>query len=559
EADLTLFCSRSVFEEESAECRMAAFVDHGVDFEQFRSAGNGPVSEPGDVRAIPHPRVGFVGGIDAHTFDPELFLQTAAALPECAFVMVGACSLPEGWCNLPNVHFLGRKAYDEVAAYMAACDVLIMPWNRSPWIKACNPVKLKEYLAVGRPVVSTPFDELEHYQGLVCVADDAQKFAEGIRTALKAQPDADAMRQRVEQETWTAKARMVLENLQQAGVSFRGTPAARRRNGAAGQTSAGVLSETRAPAHTNHKRQLLPLGLLLPSKRGSYWRKRHFAAAGMLALLAVWVTRDAWADILRLASRNEECSHIWLVIPVALWLAKVRREEVSVPRRSSYLLAPLLVVLGWALYSLGDTFLFQSLWHLGAVVIVVGCALSVLGGSVLLRFWPSFAVLVFLVPVPKIVQQQIGLPMQAYAARITAFILETLGTPIALSGSVLQVNGVSVAVAEACNGIRMLFALTLVCFLYAFSTRLSTQTRILIVLMSPFVAIAANVLRLIPTVWLYGYTNSHTADMFHDISGWAMMPVALFGLFSAGALLRWTFAKDSDQPEEARQSVASST
>ena len=248
----------------------------------------------------------------------------------------------------------------------------------------------------------------------------------------------------------------------------------------------------------------------------------------------------------------------WLVLPVALWLAWVRREEVSVPRRSGYLIAPLVLVFGWLLYSVGDTFLFQSFWHLGAVVIVAGCALSVLGGSVLLRFWPSFAVLVFLVPVPRIVQQQVGLPMQAFTAQITAFVLDTLGTPIALSGSVLQVNGVSVAVAEACNGIRMLFALTLVCFLYAFSTRLSTWTRILIVLMSPFVAIAANVLRLVPTVWLYGYTNSQTADLFHDISGWAMMPVALFGLFSAGALIRWTLAKDSGPPEEVHQRVASS-
>ncbi len=559
DADLTLFCSRSVFEEESADCRMAAFVDHGVDFEQFQAAGDGELPEPSDVRALPHPRVGFVGGIDAHTFDPELFLQTAAALPECAFVMVGACSLPEGWCTLDHVHFLGRKAYDAVAAYMAACDVLIMPWNRSPWIKACNPVKLKEYLAVGRPVVSTPFDELEHYQGLVCVADGAQEFVEGIRAALKTSPDVNAMREHVQQETWTAKARLVLENLQQAGVSFRGTPAARRRNGVVGQSAAGVRSETRAPAHVNTKRQLLPLGLLLPSKRGAYWRKRHFIAAVIMALCAAWVTRDAWADIFRLASRNEESGHIWLVLPVALWLAKVRQTEVAVPRRSSYLLAPLLILFGWVLYSFGDTYLFQSLWHFGAVVIVAGCVISVLGGAVLFRFWPSFAVLVFLVPVPKIIQQQIGLPMQAYAARITAFVLDTLGAPIALSGSVLQVNDVSVAVAEACNGIRMLFALTLVCFLYAFSTRLTTQTRILIVLMSPFVALASNVLRLIPTVWLYGYTNTQTADMFHDVSGWAMMPVALFGLFSAGALFRWTFAKDSAQPEEACQSVASST
>jgi len=558
DADLTLFCSTSVFEDEKPECRAAALVDHGVDYEQFEAAGDGASPEPDDVKAIQHPRIGFVGGIDAHTFDPELFLQTASALPECSFVMVGACSLPEGWCTLKNVHFPGRKPYDEVAAYMAACDVLIMPWNHSPWIKACNPVKLKEYLAVGRPVVSTAFDELERYAGLVHVARDAAEFIEGIRAALATQPDVDAMRQRVKGETWSAKADAVMENLQKAGVSFRGAAAAERRAAATRKLSGNGARENGATARVNNKPHRRPLGLILPSKRGTYWRKRYFIGAAIMALLAIWVTRDAWTDMFRLASRDEESSHIWLVLPVALWLAWVRREEVSVPRRSGYLIAPLVLVFGWLLYSVGDTYLFQSFWHLGAVVIVAGCALSVLGGSVLLRFWPSFAVLVFLVPVPRIVQQQVGLPMQAFTAQITAFVLDTLGTPIALSGSVLQVNGVSVAVAEACNGIRMLFALTLVCFLYAFSTRLSTWTRILIVLMSPFVAIAANVLRLVPTVWLYGYTNSQTADLFHDISGWAMMPVALFGLFSAGALIRWTLAKDSGQPEEVHQRVASS-
>ena len=90
--------------------------------------------------------------------------------------MIGGCSLPDGWCALPNVHFLGRKPYDEVARYMAAMDVLIMPWNHSEWIKACNPIKLKEYLAVGRPVVTTDFPALDGWRDLVRVADGARSL-----------------------------------------------------------------------------------------------------------------------------------------------------------------------------------------------------------------------------------------------------------------------------------------------------------------------------------------------------------------------------------------------
>jgi glycosyltransferase involved in cell wall biosynthesis len=154
---------------------------------------------------LPRPRIGFIGGIDAHTFDPPLFLKVAEALADCHFMIIGGCSLPEGWCPLPNVSFLGRKPYDEVAAYMAAADVLIMPWNRSEWIKACNPIKLKEYLATGRPVVTTDFQALDDWRDLVRVAEGADAFAAAIRQALATPYDAGAARARVAGESWDAK------------------------------------------------------------------------------------------------------------------------------------------------------------------------------------------------------------------------------------------------------------------------------------------------------------------------------------------------------------------
>ena len=214
-AQVTLFCSSHLYDSEAADCRCAAFVDHGVDFERFSSAGG---SVPVDLESIARPRVGFIGGIDAHTFDPALLLDVARRLPSHEFVLVGACSLPEGWCDLSNVHLLGQKPYESVADYMAACDVLIMPWNSSEWIKACNPVKLKEYLAVGRPVVSTPFPELERYSSLVFIARDAAEFAAAIESAIR-DHDPEPGRRRVERETWDAKARVVLGALRSAGFA----------------------------------------------------------------------------------------------------------------------------------------------------------------------------------------------------------------------------------------------------------------------------------------------------------------------------------------------------
>lgn len=218
-ADTTVFCSTLLFEQEGSECARSFYADHGVDFRRFANAGESPV-EPEDVRPIARPRVGFIGGIDSHTFDPDFFVNVARSLPDLEFVLVGACSLPEGWCPLDNVTMLGQKPYEDVAHYMASCDVLIMPWNRNEWIEACNPVKLKEYLAVGRPVVTTPFHELKRYEGLVRIASTPETFAASIRESLTTEVEPTRLRQRVENETWDAKADAVLDELASIGLSI---------------------------------------------------------------------------------------------------------------------------------------------------------------------------------------------------------------------------------------------------------------------------------------------------------------------------------------------------
>ena len=219
-ADLVVYCNSELQAEERRQVSRSILVTHGVDFDRFATAGmSAPL--PADVMTIPGPRVGFIGGIDAHTFDPPLFLKVVDALPQVQFIMVGGSSLPEGWCPQANVHFLGRKPYDEVAAYMGACDALIMPWNTSEWIQGCNPIKLKEYLAVGRPVVTTDFPALAEYRDLVRVAADADGFAAALRDALAVPFDARGARERVRAESWDAKAAAVMRALRALAVPGR--------------------------------------------------------------------------------------------------------------------------------------------------------------------------------------------------------------------------------------------------------------------------------------------------------------------------------------------------
>ena len=209
-AGLAVYCNSELMALERGTVRSQVLVTHGVELERFVGAGTAITEPPAGMAEIARPRVGFIGGIDAHTFDPELFLKVVTAMPTTNFVMVGGSSLPEGWCPHANVHFLGRKPYDDVAAYMAACDALIMPWNKSDWIKGCNPIKLKEYLAVGRPVVTTDFPALAEYRDLVRVAADADGFASALTQVLAVAHDAAPGRARVQSQSWDAKANEVL-------------------------------------------------------------------------------------------------------------------------------------------------------------------------------------------------------------------------------------------------------------------------------------------------------------------------------------------------------------
>lgn len=168
-----------------------------------------------------------------------------------------------------------------------------------------------------------------------------------------------------------------------------------------------------------------------------------------------------------------------------------------------------------------------------------GGLLSVLGKDVFFKFLPAFAVLGFLVPIPGTGRLVLAVPMQRLTADITQHVAETLGMAVERQGNLLNVNGQDIAVVEACNGMRMVFTLLFSCYVFAFVTPLRTYVRILILAASPAVAIACNVLRLVPTIWMFGHASATAANVFHEFAGWAMLIIAFGALLSVVSLLQW--------------------
>jgi exosortase len=197
------------------------------------------------------------------------------------------------------------------------------------------------------------------------------------------------------------------------------------------------------------------------------------------------------------------------------------------------------VAVGWFFNSLGFYSGVQSFWHGGAVLVVVGCMLSVLGKNVIFRFFPAFALLVFLVPAPARIRLAVAGPLQNWTASITQRLLEAGGVVnTEVTGNALTINGHAVLVAEACNGLRMVFSLIMVGFAFCFAMPLKNFVRALILLASPLAAIFCNVVRVIPTIWMYGYEPQY-APTFHTYAGWAMLPLAFGMLYGLIKTLQW--------------------
>jgi glycosyltransferase involved in cell wall biosynthesis len=163
------------------------YLPSPVDHAHF-AAARGWDAEPADQADIPHPRAGFFGTVD-DDLALELLAEVAALRPEMHFVMVGsiaerdAATLPRG----TNIHWLGSRPYADLPGYLAGWDVGILPFRRTEATRFLMPAQIHQYLAGGKPLVSTALREVVReygVHGLVRVADRADAFARALDAAL---------------------------------------------------------------------------------------------------------------------------------------------------------------------------------------------------------------------------------------------------------------------------------------------------------------------------------------------------------------------------------------
>lgn len=187
-ADVVFTGGPSLYEAKRTRHPRVHLFPSSIDAAHFGRA-RGALGEPEDQRDLSRPRIGFFGVIDER-LDVELLAGLAAARPEWQIVMIGPVVKidPGVLPRRANLHYLGPKAYAELPDYIAGWDAALLPFARNESTRFISPTKTPEYLAAGRPVVSTPIrDVVRPYgeAGLVRIADTVPETVAALEAAMR--------------------------------------------------------------------------------------------------------------------------------------------------------------------------------------------------------------------------------------------------------------------------------------------------------------------------------------------------------------------------------------
>lgn len=194
-----------------------------VDHEHYlkaRSLGEDPVDQAG----IPHPRLGFFGVIDER-MDLDLLREVAEARPGWQLVLCGPVVKidPAELPRLPNIHYLGQKSYKDLPAYLAGWDVTLLPFAMNEATRFISPTKTLEYLAGGKPVVSTPVHDVVHPYGalnLVSIAETPAQFVQAVEQTLAQKDERAEWLERVDEflshTSWNQTWRQMVDLMETA-------------------------------------------------------------------------------------------------------------------------------------------------------------------------------------------------------------------------------------------------------------------------------------------------------------------------------------------------------
>ena len=207
-SDLVIVSAERLYDSKKGFNPNTHIIRHGTDWRHFRTALDAATQIPDEIANLPKPIIGF-HGLLADWVDYELIKKAAEHFSEGSVVLIGKIAVDAEaavkiLANVPNVHFLGRKPYAELPAYCKGFDVALNPFTINELTLAANPLKVREYLAAGLPVVSTDIPEVRVLEDCL-VGSDTQDFISKIEEALAFPKPRESVSDAIRHESWEAK------------------------------------------------------------------------------------------------------------------------------------------------------------------------------------------------------------------------------------------------------------------------------------------------------------------------------------------------------------------
>ena len=225
-ADLLFVAPPTLVEAKRALNAATVFSPHGVDVELFRQANDPATEIPLAARGLAKPVVGYFGSVH-EWIDLELIEWLARARPLWSFLLVGhAATDVSALRALPNVHLVGPQPYSSLPQWAKAFDAAIIPYRLNRQVANANPLKLREYLATGKPVISVRNREIERFAQWVRIADDRDAFLAALDEVMQGE-STDAAAQRiaaVADLTWDRRVDEVLDTVEHALIRRAAVP-----------------------------------------------------------------------------------------------------------------------------------------------------------------------------------------------------------------------------------------------------------------------------------------------------------------------------------------------
>jgi len=214
--DIVIASAKELYEQKRRHNSNTHLVHHGVDYKHFSKSMRDDCLVPADVKDIKKPIIGFFGLIH-EWIDLSLIKGIAESRPEWAIVMIGKVSIDvTDLSELPNVHFLGQKDYKDLPGYCKAFDVAVIPFKINELTMSVNPIKLREYMAAGLPVLSTALPEVMKYRDMVNICDSIDNAVVKIESILSSENTEKRIHRskKMAEETWENKVIDILKILE---------------------------------------------------------------------------------------------------------------------------------------------------------------------------------------------------------------------------------------------------------------------------------------------------------------------------------------------------------